>query len=212
MVCHLPVESPGGSAVVSREHNDGVLQHARPPERPRDVTHGLVQGGHHGRINPPIQRRHVREFLCGVKMRSSRGLASWSQYSHHQSYPSGLCTCHRLAPSGRSREYLWEYKGIQWFFPWVAGNSRDCFGIIGLGWGNSQRCWIRDGREGYQAVVDLWKLPSLSWAWAQRNNASKFPKLSVSRVVRGGNDGEIWPGDFVSRISSTVEPLYYELG
>ena len=66
------------------------------------------------------------------------------------------CTAHVIGlPQGltprstRGILYVREYKGMEWVLcPWAGGNSRDCFRINELEWGNSQHCWIMVGNHG----------------------------------------------------------------
>ena len=51
--------------------------------------------------------------------------------------------CPRGRPPGWRGGYVREFKGMEWVLcPWAGGNSRDCFRINELGWGNLQHCWI----------------------------------------------------------------------
>ena len=52
-------------------------------------------------------------------------------------------TCPRGCLPGLPGQYIREYKGMEWVLCfWVGWNSRHCFRINELGWGNSQHCWI----------------------------------------------------------------------
>ena len=52
-------------------------------------------------------------------------------------------------PPGWPGGYVGEFKGMEWVpCPWAGGNSRDCFRINELGWGNSQHCWIMVSNTG----------------------------------------------------------------